>query len=61
MSEPEEHLEEIIDRIIDLEPLDDKTIKEIELKKPKDSTNKIKSELDKLKITKKNTKVEIGL
>lgn len=33
-------LEEIIDRVIDLEPLDDKMIKEMELKKHIDETDR---------------------
>ena len=49
---------------IDLEPPNDKIIKEIELKTHKDEADKIKSGLDELKILKINAKEdleEIGL
>ena len=52
-------LGEIIDRIIDLKPRDDKTIIEIEFKKHKDEADKIRSGLDELKIMKINTEEEL--
>ena len=44
-------LEEIIDRVIDLEPLDDKMIKEMELKKHIDETDRTKTGLNENKPT----------
>ena len=59
MSRQEKNIEKIIDRIIDLEPFDDRMIKKIELKTQEDKTDRIKHELDKLKIIKINTKNEL--
>ena len=52
-------LEEIIDKIIELKPRDDKTIIEIEFKKHKDEADKIRSGLNELKIMKINTEKEL--
>ena len=59
MSRQEKNIEKIIDRIIDLEPFDDRMIKKIELKTQENKTDRIKHELDKLKIIKINTKNEL--
>ena len=59
MSRQEKNIEKIIDRIIDLEPFDDRMIKKIELKTQEDKTDRIQHELDKLKIIKINTKNEL--
>ena len=59
MSKPEKNLEKIIDRIIDLEPFEDRMIKKIKLEKPEEEAGKIRSRLDELKIMKISTKEEL--